>query len=295
MPSPFPGMDPYLEDEALWPVFHHQFVQSLHQILQPSLIDRYRERINQRHYVTEQALFTSVVREEHHEDFIEIRQKSDGRLITLVDVVSPANKLTPTGRAAYLAKRCECKSAHANLVEVDLVLQGQPTLEYSRDGLPDWDYAVTVTRSTQPERYEIYTATLQKKLPRFRLPLASDDRDTVLDLHTAFTRCYDQGGFAGKIDYGREPSVPLGDDDRRWIDDLLTRQGRREPAPPDEEIARAAYLLWEQKGCPHGRDREYWYRAIEQLKMEQIKQKMAKLKQQSVMTSEASRPARSGG
>ncbi len=227
MPSPFPGMDPYLEDEALWPVFHHQFVQSLHQILQPSLIDRYRERINQRHYVTEQALFTSVVREEHHEDFIEIRQKSDGRLITLVDVVSPANKLTPTGRAAYLAKRCECKSAHANLVEVDLVLQGQPTLEYSRDGLPDWDYAVTVTRSTQPERYEIYTATLQKKLPRFRLPLAPDDRDTVLDLHTAFTRCYDQGGFAGKIDYRKDPSTPLNDEDREWLHDVLRQQKLR--------------------------------------------------------------------
>ena len=97
------------------------------------------------------------------------------------------------------------------------MFQGQPTLEYSRDGLPDWDYAVTVTRSTQPERYEIYTATLQKRLPRFRLPLAADDRDTVLDLHTAFTRCYDQGGFAAKIDYKRDPATPLPEDDRRWL------------------------------------------------------------------------------
>src|SRR5215472_2522012 len=107
MPSPFPGMDPYLEDEVLWPVFHHQFIQCLHQILQPSLIDRYRARINQRHYVTEQALSTSVVREEHHEEYIEIRQKADGRLITLVEAVGPANKMTPAGRTAYLAKRCE--------------------------------------------------------------------------------------------------------------------------------------------------------------------------------------------
>jgi hypothetical protein len=221
MPSPFAGMDPYLEDDALWPVFHRQLVQSLYQILQPSLIDRYRERVNQRHYVTEQALFTSVIREEHHEDYIEIRQRCDGRLITLVDVVSPVNKLTPAGRAAYLAKRDEAKSAKANLVEIDLVLQGQPTLEYSRDGLPDWDYAVTVTRSTQPDRYEIYTTTLQKRLPRFRLPLASDDRDTVLDLHTAFTRCYDQGGFASKIDYRKDPSTPLIDEDRKWLHEIL--------------------------------------------------------------------------
>jgi hypothetical protein len=220
-------MDPYLEDDALWPVFHHQLVMCLYQILQPGLVDRYRARVNQRQYVLEQALFTSVLREEHHEDYIEIRQRSDGRLITLVEVVSPPNKRTQTGRDVYLAKRTESKKAKANLVEIDLLLQGDPTLEYSRDGLPDWDYAVTVTRSTQPERYEIYTTTLQKKLPRFRLPLAADDRDTVLDLHTAFTRCYDQGGFAAKIDYGKEPSPPLNDEDRKWLQNLLKQQKLR--------------------------------------------------------------------
>jgi Protein of unknown function (DUF4058) len=227
MPSPFPGMDPYLEDEGLWPAFHHHLVQCLHQILLPGLVDRYRSRVCRRHYVTEQALFTSVIREEHHEDLIEIRQRNDGRLVTLVDVVSPANKTTAAGRSAYLEKRREGKNAHANLVELDLVLQGQPTLEYSRDGLPDWDYAVTVTRSTQPERYEIYTATLQKRLPRFRLPLAADDRDTVLDLHTAFTRCYDQGGFAAKIDYRRDPSTALSGEDRQWLNEVLKQQKLR--------------------------------------------------------------------
>src|SRR5205085_8201727 len=83
MPSPFPGMDPYLEDEKLWPVFHHQFVACLHQLLLPGLVDRYRARTGQRHYVTEQALFTSIIRDEHHEEFIEIRQRQDGKLVTL--------------------------------------------------------------------------------------------------------------------------------------------------------------------------------------------------------------------
>src|SRR5215467_12496713 len=215
MPSPFPGMDPYLEDEGIWPVFQHHLVLCLYQILLPGLVDRYRARVGQRHYVTEQALFTSVVREEHHEEFIEIRQRTDGRLITLVDVVSPANKTTTQGRQTYLDKRREGRSASSNLVEIDLVLQGQPMLDYSRDGLPDWDYAVTVTRSTQPERYEIYTATLQKRLPRFRLPLAADDRDSLLDLQTNFTRCYDQAGFAGRIDYHREPAVSPKEEARR--------------------------------------------------------------------------------
>lgn len=227
MPSPFPGMDPYLEDDRLWPAFQHQFVACLYQILLPGLVDRYRARVGQRHYVTQQALFTSVVREEHHEEFIEIRQRSDGRLVTLVDVVSPGNKTSAEGRQAYLAKRCEGRSAGANLVEIDLVLQGQPLLDYSREGLPEWDYAVTVTRASQPERYEIYTATLQKRLPRFRLPLAADDRDTVLDLHAAFSRSYDQGNFRAKIDYQRDPALTLSDDDRKWLGEHLKGQKLR--------------------------------------------------------------------
>jgi hypothetical protein len=220
-------MDPYLEDEKLWPAFHHQLVSCLYQILLPGLIDRYRARVGQRHYATEQALFTSIVREEHVEEFIEIRQRSDGRLITLVDVVSPTNKTTTEGRTTYLKKRNEVKASNTNLVEIDLVMQGQPMLDYSREGLPDWDHAVTVTRSTQPDRYEIYTATLPKRLPRFRLPLAADDRDTVLDLQAAFTRCYDQGGFSAKVDYQRDPVTRLTDDNRKWIGDLLKQHKLR--------------------------------------------------------------------
>src|SRR5947209_9234931 len=227
MPSPFPGMDPYLEDEGIWSVFQHHLVLCLYQILLPGLVDRYRARVGQRHYVTEQALFTSIIREEHHEDFIEIRQRNDGKLVTLLDIVSPANRITSAGRQAYLDTRKDARASNANLVEVDLVLQGQPMLDYSRENLPDWDYAVTVTRATQPERHELYTATLRKRLPRFRLPLANDDRDTVLDLHATFARCYDQAGFGGKIDYRRQAPTFLKDDDRRWLDKLLQEQKLR--------------------------------------------------------------------
>ncbi len=228
MPSPFPGMDPFLEHEKLWPTFQHHLVACLYQTLLPGLVDRYRARVGQRRYATEQALFTSVLRNEHEEEYIEVRQRSDSKLITLVDVVSPTNKTTDAGRQAYLTKRKEAKSSGASLVEIDLVLQGQPMLDYSRDGLPEWDHAVTVTRSTQPERYEIYTATLQKKLPKFRLPLASDDRDTVLDLQIVFTRCFDQANFLAQIDYQRDPPTRLDDDDRKWIDSLLRQQKLRQ-------------------------------------------------------------------
>ena len=42
MPSPFPGMDPFLEDAPHWAAFQHHFVSGLYHILLPSLVDRYR-------------------------------------------------------------------------------------------------------------------------------------------------------------------------------------------------------------------------------------------------------------
>jgi hypothetical protein len=217
-------MDPFLEEEAIWPVFQHHFVTCLYQILLPGLVDRYRARVGQRHYATEQPLFTSVLRLEHHEEFIEIRQRSDGRVITLLDMVSPTNKTTTEGRQVYLEKRRDAKSAGANLIEIDLVLQGRPTLDYQREPQPDSpaDYAITVVRASNPARPDILTGSLQKPLPaRCKFPLARDDRDVVLDLQATFVRSFDQSGLGSKIDYAKDPSAPLTSEHRAWLDELL--------------------------------------------------------------------------
>ena len=229
MPCPFPGMDPYLEHPKLWPAFQHQLLACLYQILLPGLVDRYRARVGTRAYTAELILFTSVTREQYAEEYIEIRTRGDGRLVTLVEMASPANKTTAAGRDAYLGKRREAVACRAGVVEIDLVLQGKPTLAYSRDGLPEFDYAVTVTRPTAPDRYEIYTATLQKRLPKFKVPLAADDRDALLDLQAAFARAFDLGNFAAQIDYKAPPppDVPLSADNHKWAADLLAAQKLR--------------------------------------------------------------------
>jgi hypothetical protein len=259
-------MDPYLEDDQHWPQFHHNFILCLYQVLLPGLGDRYRSRVVQRQYCAE-SVAADAVGGEHVEEVIEIRGRADLTLVTLLDVVSPANKTTAAGRHAYLEQRRVARQEQASVVEIDLVLQGQPMLDYSRDGLPPWDYAITVTRSTQPQRYEIYTSILKKRLPRFRLPLAADDRDTVIDLQSAFTRCYDQGDLGARIDYRREPAVALSIDDRFWLDEVLRTNKLRDPLPPDQDIAVAAYFLWQAEGCPHGQDKEHWLRAGQQMRM----------------------------
>jgi hypothetical protein len=133
----------------------------------------------------------------------------------------------PEGRAAYHETRRQARAQNASVVEIDLSLQGKPLLDYSRDGLPEWDYAVTVTRCTQPERYEIYTSTLAKRLPRFKVPLSPDDRDTVLDLQATFARAFDQGNFAAHIDYARDPASRMTDTHLDWVRDWLRQMRLR--------------------------------------------------------------------
>jgi hypothetical protein len=219
-------MDPYLEAPQHWPAFQHNFLASWVEVLQPSLGDRYRLRVGTRVYVNEQVLFVSIVREQHKEEYLEIRQRGSDKLITHIDIMSPANRATAAGRSEYIAKRHEARTAGAHVVEHDLVMQGQTCLDVSPDGLPEYDYALTVGRARQPDRFEMYTATVQKKLPRIRLPLASDDRDLVVDVQAIFARTYDRA-FQGKVNYAKDPPVLLRDTDLRWTQQILKQQGLR--------------------------------------------------------------------
>jgi hypothetical protein len=219
-------MDPYLEAQALWPEFQHNLVACWMEVLLPSIGDRYRLRVGSRSYVNEQVLLVSVIKEQHQEEYLEVRQRGTDKLITLVDLISPTNRTTAVGRQAYLTRRTEARQAGAHVVEQDFVLQGQTCLDVAPDSGPDYDHAVTVGRARQPDRFEMYTTTVQNKLPRIRLPLASDDRDLVVDVQAVFNRCYDRF-FAGRIDYKKDPPVLLRDGDRKWMVQMLKQAGLR--------------------------------------------------------------------
>lgn len=225
MPSPFPGMDPYLESSSVWPEFHHHFVSTLYQILLPGIADRYRAKIVSRQYTTELALFTSIVREPHTEEFIEVRLRTDNQLITNIDVLSPANKMTAAGKAAYLATRKEALSHKVSTVEIDLVTQGKPPLDFDRTGLPPHHFTVTITRPPTPERYEVYALSIKNRLQKFKIPLAVDDRDTVLDLQMVFARGFEATEAARKIDYRASlpPDVALSAEDQQWVKEWIAK------------------------------------------------------------------------
>jgi len=217
MPSPMPGMDPWLEAEAVWPTFDLQFVQTLHRMLLPGLPDRYRASMHTRTYSRQMALFTSIIRDEYTDNYIEIRLKGDERLVTLVDVISPTNRTSPEGRQAVQALHADARLAGASIVEIDLCMTGTPIYPASRDTLPEKDHVVTVIRSNSPEHFELYGTTLRKRLPRFRVPLVHDERDTVVDLQACLTRCYDISNYRSIIDYSGNPPGRFDDETSQWI------------------------------------------------------------------------------
>src|SRR5213079_359901 len=54
MPSPFPGMDPYLEKPNLWPDVHHRLITTASDVLTGQLRPKYYVRIEERVYVSDE-------------------------------------------------------------------------------------------------------------------------------------------------------------------------------------------------------------------------------------------------
>src|SRR2546427_8972575 len=67
MPSPFPGMDPYLEHPALWPGVHQGLITYMQAVLNTLLPPGYVADIGERLYVVqpERSIYPDVIVVEH--------------------------------------------------------------------------------------------------------------------------------------------------------------------------------------------------------------------------------------
>src|SRR5205085_6123885 len=75
--------------------------------------------------------------EEVTQGFIEIRDASSGhRVVTVIEILSPANKVPGEGQIKYLQKREELREGRVSLVEIDLVRAGKRPLPFPLGKLP---------------------------------------------------------------------------------------------------------------------------------------------------------------
>ncbi len=270
MPSPFPGMDPYLE--VHWRDVHARLIVYACDALQGVLPGALRARVEERvlletpQGIADHPLFPDVrvvdfaekrgletvaeagvaltepllVETEGEgatETFLEIIDRESGnRVVTVIDILSPSNKSPGPNREQYLRKQREICSSDANLVEIDLNHFGSHTLAFPLAHLRPrgrTPYMVCVRRAARRGVAEVYPMPLWQRLPAVKIPLRPDDADVPLDLQALVEQCYRNGAYEGTLNYAADPDPPLLGGDKEWAAERLREKGLRpEKKPP---------------------------------------------------------------
>lgn len=258
MPSPFPGMDPYIEDVDLWRDFHAELASEIKHQVAPQIRPRYfvrltpratydtielgkprsaypdaavmrtlRESVSAYAAVAEPPLENRIEIEVEVEDFsLEIRDQNS-ELVTSIEILSRVNKRH--GHEAYKTyreKRRGIMRQDIHLIEIDLLRVGErvPVL----DPLPDAPYYVYLSRAHLRPRIGVWAIQLQDKLPTIPIPLHHPDPDAALDLQRAVETIYDLSMYQESINYREPPPPPpLSEQDAQWLDEFLRAKGLR--------------------------------------------------------------------
>lgn len=276
MPSPFPGMDPYLESHRYWSHAHLSWINYLAQALNESLPTGYLAIAQERLYVVQEdrsifpaaailsmqrtgrvhklagkantavleadaPLRVTIPHATRREFYIDIvvnssGKQSDGnlRVVSNIEVLSPANKTPGEGRTQYLRKQMSVLSSDVHLLELDLLRSGQHTVaatyewvckEIESKELPAQDYLISLSRNLNRWDFEIWPFTVRQSLPCISIPLMEGEADVIVDLQSVFNIVYDSGPYERGIDYNLPTDPPLKARDALWADVMLEQKG----------------------------------------------------------------------
>ncbi len=257
MPSPFPGMDPYLESPTIWPDVHHELIGEIRAALAPNIRPRYVARVELRVYlsddddpgrpmiipdvrvetgpkrkgtrrpkaepmlaVTQPLIVPTLMDEEVEEAFLKIIDVDSEALVTIIELLSPTNKIRGSrGRASFMAKRHEIMNSEVHWVEIDLLRAGVPSV--TEPPLRPSDYRILVSRADRRTRTRYWPVGIRQALPVIQIPLRGKDPEAQLDLGAVLSSAYDRAAYDVSMDYRKEPRPPLEGEDVKWAKDLL--------------------------------------------------------------------------
>jgi hypothetical protein len=251
-------MDPYLEGST-WMNFHGQLCAEIARQLGPKIRPRYLARLTER-FFTDITIEPEAPRARGYPDVgvvesgptsngggglgivtapvrvatempasilhfsVEIHDRLDRRLVTSIEVLSPANK-RGAGRDEYLAKRYRILQSTSHLIEVDLLRAGH-RLPMKR-ALPPAPYYVYVGRFEIRPETDVWPILLDQPLPMVPVPLLAGDPDVFLDLELALTTVYDLSDYDLEIDYTQPPDGPLSSEEAARVEERLRAAGLR--------------------------------------------------------------------
>ncbi len=259
MPPPFPGMDPYLEHPDLWPDVHNGLIAALRDQLSPAVRPFYYVALEERTYLEEPPELILVGRPDLavvatqpeasssgamdrgrrvlevelpaavpvRETYLEVRGVADGDVVTVIELLSPANKRSGTGRRLYLDKRVNVLATRTSLVEIDLLRVGEamPML-----GPPiDSDYRILVSQGWRRPKAEVTAFGVRDPLPALAVPLRRYEPEPRVDVASVLRALYDRASYDLRIDYRRPPVPPLAQDDAEWAARCIEAAGATRP------------------------------------------------------------------
>lgn len=258
MPSPFPGMDPWLEDSWIFRDVHEAMLIYMRETLNHILpvgyfttanhlvwVDESKQRYPDVAVASEQqrkssemllelAGLTAVagepLLEEVEETYLEIREQKDHESITAIEILSKANK-TNSGdsRAAYRNKQRELLSKNVKLVEIDLLRKGLHTtavqLERFEQISSTYSYHVSVTACRDKRHFFVKCIDLNERLSAIGIPLNNGETAPVVDLQELFDRVYDTGRYSSFIRSSQPPDPPLDPEQQQWAASILQKAG----------------------------------------------------------------------
>ena len=247
MPSPFPGMNPYLERDVVWHDFHERFLILGAGVIGAQARPNFLVRVDDHIYVRElpdgprssvgradlgiapseqtsrpsgaAAVLEPPTRlrvppvEVMRESYLEIIDRRSREVVTVVELLSPANKRrNSVDRAQYLAKRATLMSSRTNLVEIDLLRGGEPPPVEDR---PDCRYSVLVSRADERPEAGFWPLALADRLPVIPIPLSPPHPDARLDLQELLHRVYDEAAYEFDV-YDGPPQPSLTAEESAW-------------------------------------------------------------------------------
>jgi hypothetical protein len=218
MPSPFPGMDPYLEGD-LWTPFQSLFACEIVLQLSPLLRPAFVALPDKRYYSAGSRGGDPIPHA-----FAVIRKPMLGAIVTWIEIISPASKKAE-GREAYSARRNDYLRAPTHLLEIDLT--GEPPSWPSNERMPSAPHCVILSRANKRPVVEMWPIQWEHRLPTVPVPLGDGDADAVLDLQAALNRLFEKFALDLSIDYAAPPEVPLPSDKQQWVDSVLRAAGKR--------------------------------------------------------------------
>ncbi len=256
MPSPFPGMNPYLEYPGLWPDFHQSFIVECRQRLMRQLPPAYAARVGVtvrlvrvddgegRSFLPDVGVsklsnaptagsssvptstavlepITVTVPELVEEKEYEIRivRHETEQLVTVIELLSPTNKdASDVGHAEYAAKRRRLLRLPVHLVEIDLLAGGtRPQIDQP---WPKGDYYALVSRAGRRPHAGVVCWSVRDRLPTIPVPLSEGDPDLDLDLDAVFRQTFDSNQYDRLVKYAIRFQAPLSPEDRVWAEGI---------------------------------------------------------------------------